>query len=119
MDMLYGWLNGGVLNDPFGEFMIEQKDRRGRGNACSGSASLMDESINWNEWYGIKTENVLRDLLSCHSKSTEKVSYVELHRSRSEDLVHKVLTAGKYWNAIRLCQIDRGSGLIDMTKISI
>jgi len=74
MKMLASWLRSGVLKDPCGEFMIQRLIR----------SDIDGDS--WNTTFSVRPENVLEGILSPNF------------------LKQKVLTTGKYWNAIHHCE---------------
>jgi gamma-tubulin complex component 2 len=89
MAMLQGWLEGGEIRDPFHEFMIESTE----------SSALGDDS-DWNNWYIVRQEHVPMAFLSPNGQS-----HMTSQRGKHmEDVVKKILTTGKYWNAVRLCE---------------
>eukprot|EP00978_Attheya_sp_CCMP212_P011992 scaffold29709_cov53-Attheya_sp.AAC.4 len=89
MAMLQGWLEGGEIRDPFHEFMIESTE----------SSALGDDS-DWNDWYRVRQEHVPMAFLSPNGQS-----HMTSQRGKHmEDVVKKILTTGKYWNAVRLCE---------------
>ena len=80
MAMLSMWLHRGVLKDPYGEFMIGKLHSRQQ----SKTPDLFDGD-SWNSIFVIAEEHVL--------------TYV----SSPVNVAEKVLTAGKYWNAVLYC----------------
>ena len=87
LSMLRGWLDSGTLSDPYGEFMIEHSpDEDSHGISTSGD--------NWLHWYIVRDEHILCSL--------------SLTGREREIAVDKILTTGKYWNAIQFCQGSQG-----------
>ena len=106
MLMLDNWLKSGALSDPYSEFMIEETIQD------MEKISFMDDDDDWDNWYMIREEHVLRVFTSTTSTphlnfSKDKKYNFCPHMIRSDEadeMVRKVLTAGKYWNAISLCK---------------
>ena len=99
LSMLRGWLDSGTLSDPYGEFMIEQSpDEDSHGIVPGGISTACD---NWLHWFIVRDEHILCSL-----------SLTGREREISAD---KILTTGKYWNAIQFCQGSQGHEL-DETK---
>ena len=84
LSMLRGWLDRGELGDTYGEFMIYRDPEKGE---MVGSS---DQGNDWEGWFAIREEQVLSSLLSTGWERT--------------DTVTKLLTAGKYWNAVAMCK---------------
>ena len=79
LDMMTEWLQSGVLHDQYGEFMV------GRSQTNNFQAkSLRFDRDAWTDHFVIKDEHVL-----------EVVS--------AEWIKEKVMTTGKYWNAVQAC----------------
>jgi gamma-tubulin complex component 2 len=78
MHMLTTWLQDGLLQDPYKEFMIEVEEK------SSGSAWQNSKA---KESFVLKEEHVLTELLS------------------SEVLLQKVEATGKYWRAVKACEV--------------
>lgn len=88
MSMLTTWLRHGLLQDPYNEFMIEiNSDTAGSTRPLSRHSA--DADFN-NESFLVREEHVLTELLS------------------SEVLLQKVVAAGKYWRAVRACEVVLG-----------
>lgn len=97
MEMLRGWLQDGNLKDPFSEFMIEESGRMKRQDFCY---NIGDGSVDqWSQWYCLREEHVLNIMKSCDDSGDSNRN----HQEPSKNLALKVLTTGKYWNAIILC----------------
>jgi len=78
MAILQSWLETGILDDPFNEFMIERSHESTIDSLCDGDS--------WNRLFMIVTENVIDGALSPNL------------------LREKVLATGKYLNAIHFCE---------------
>ena len=76
--MLDTWLESGVINDPFNEFMIETCE-------CPDAVGGYDGDT-WNGMFRIRSDHVLKCVLS------------------SPVVQEQILLTGKYWNAVQLCQ---------------
>ncbi len=87
LSMLRGWLDNGSLSDPYGEFMIEQlPNEDSQANVPGGGNTPGD---NWFHWFSVRDEHILCSL--------------SLMGREREVAVDKILTTGKYWNAIKFC----------------
>lgn len=84
MTMLTTWLQHGLLRDPYAEFMIEIKDQdtNGRSNFKHSADSDFNKVS-----YKVREEHCLTELLS------------------SDVLLQKVVATGKYWRAVRDCEV--------------
>lgn len=92
-DILRRWVEDGTLNDPYGEFMIEET---GEMKPQDINTNILGASVDqWGNWYSLREEHVLTVM-----KNTSTTS----HGSSHMDLPLKILTTGKYWNATLLCQ---------------
>ena len=93
MEMLSGWVEDGSLYDPYEEFMIEEKRRDIIPLASAGVDAMDEDSLSWKNWYVLRDEHVL-NILKSHEIGFNEIA----------GLAQKILTTGKYWNAISLCQ---------------
>ena len=84
MTMLTTWCRHGLLRDPYAEFMIEIKDQEADGRSKSKHSA--DSDFN-NVSYTVREEHCLTELLS------------------SDVLLQKVVATGKYWRAVRDCEV--------------
>lgn len=75
--MLDAWLESGLIDDPFGEFMIATSETLDAIRGYDGDS--------WNEMFRIRKEHVLDSCLSAASAQQQ------------------ILLTGKYWNAVQLC----------------
>ena len=75
--MLDAWLESGLIDDPFGEFMVATSE--------SSDAIGGYDGDTWNEMFRIREEHVLDSCLSAAS------------------VQQQILLTGKYWNAVQLC----------------
>ena len=82
MTMMTTWLQSGILHDPYNEFMVKgsQPIRDHQSNTFDGDA--------WANLFSINEEHVLEGIVS--ADWTKK----------------KVMTTGKYWVAVKACQVD-------------
>ena len=88
LSMLRGWLDSGSISDPYGEFMIQQSpDEDSRGVVLGGGSTSGE---NWLHWFIVCDEHIL-----CTLSLTGRERGIA---------VDKILTTGKYWNAIQFCQ---------------
>ena len=87
LSMLQGWLDNGSLSDPYGEFMIEQLPNEDSQGIVPGGGNTPGD--NWFHWFIVRDEHILCSL--------------SLTGREREVAVEKILTAGKYWNAIKFC----------------
>ena len=92
LSMLRGWLDNGTLSDPYGEFMIEQSPDEDSHGIVRGGIST--SGVNWLHWFIVRDEHILCSL--------------SLTGREREIAVDKILTTGKYWNAIQFCQGSQG-----------
>ncbi len=102
MDMLSGWVEDGSLNDPYEEFMIEERKKVPGVASLNNVIDPMEEdSLSWKSWYILRDEHVLNVLKTHDTEFLEKNNNND--RSIVNGLVQKILTTGKYWNAIASC----------------
>jgi gamma-tubulin complex component 2 len=87
-DMLIQWLQGGFLQDPYGEFMIHQTHL---GSLDQQNFILYDDD--WSKWYRLRPKHVFHSLMATRGASLD-----------SDSTIQKILLAGKYWNAVSLCK---------------
>jgi len=77
--------------------MIEESGRMKRQDFCY---NIGDGSVDqWSQWYCLREEHVLNIMKSCDDSGDGNRN----HQEPSKNLALKVLTTGKYWNAIILC----------------
>ena len=86
--MLSQWLESGYLQDPYGEFMIQQSHL---GSLDKQNFVLYDDD--WAKWYSLRTEHVFQTLISYGDKGFD-----------TDTTIQKILLTGKYWNAVSLCK---------------
>jgi len=84
MTMLTTWLQHGLLRDPYDEFLIEIKDKEA--SSQSKLKHSADSDFN-NVFYTVREEHCLTELVS------------------SDLLLRKVVATGKYWRAVRDCEV--------------
>ena len=80
MEMMSSWLQTGLLKDPYEEFMIRQTS-----DSNSEKQPIDLDGDAWMALFEIDATNVLKDIIS--NDWTKK----------------KILTTGKYWNAVNAC----------------
>jgi gamma-tubulin complex component 2 len=81
MGMMTAWLQSGVLQDPYEEFMVK------RSQAHSRSQSAVFDGDAWATLFTIDEQHVLEGVVSANWTK------------------QKVMTTGKYWNAVQACHI--------------
>lgn len=102
MEMLSGWVEDGSLNDPYEEFMIEERKKIPGVALLNNVIDPMEEdSLSWKSWYILRDEHVLNVLKTHDTEFSGKNNNND--RSIGSGLVQKILTTGKYWNAIASC----------------
>jgi gamma-tubulin complex component 2 len=80
MDMMSGWLQNGTLRDPYEEFMVQRTMKNGPRTQFDGDS--------WMGLFFIKEDHVLDGVVS------------------DDWTKQKILTTGKYWNAVNACHVD-------------
>jgi gamma-tubulin complex component 2 len=83
MEMLSSWLQTGLLRDPYAEFMVK---RSTESNTRPQAAELDGDA--WMALFSINEEQILEVAVS------------------NEWTKQKILTTGKYWNAVHACHVD-------------
>jgi gamma-tubulin complex component 2 len=81
--MLTTWLQSGVLQDPYEEFMVERSK-----SFRAQEQSVAVDGDAWSALFVIKEQHVLEGAMS------------------SDWTTQKVLTTGKYWNAVQACNVE-------------
>jgi gamma-tubulin complex component 2 len=81
MRMMTAWLQSGILQDPYEEFMVK------RSQAHSRSQSAVFDGDAWEGLFTIDEQHVLEGVVSANWTK------------------QKVMTTGKYWNAVQACHI--------------
>jgi gamma-tubulin complex component 2 len=79
MEIMSDWLQTGRLNDPSGEFMVQR---------CAPNARTVLDGDSWFTLFQINEEHVLQGIAP---------------NNWTKD---KILTTGKYWNAVQDCHLD-------------
>eukprot|EP00980_Cylindrotheca_fusiformis_P011700 scaffold2783_cov129-Cylindrotheca_fusiformis.AAC.1 len=80
LDMLSAWLESGRLIDPYGEFMVQRSTKDIQPREFDGDA--------WMELFTINEQHIVEGITS--DKRTRE----------------RILTTGKYWNAVLACHVD-------------
>lgn len=79
MEMMSEWLQTGKLNDPYGEFMIQRTTTNQR---------VPFDGDSWLGIFQINDDHVVQGI------------------APNDWIKDKILTTGKYWNAVHQCQLD-------------
>jgi gamma-tubulin complex component 2 len=87
MEMMSSWLQTGLLKDPYEEFMI----RRPSDSKQKTSKLIELDGDAWMALFEIDEIHVLKDVIT--NDWTKK----------------KILTTGRYWNAVNACSVDQES----------
>ncbi|CAJ1966715.1 unnamed protein product [Cylindrotheca closterium] len=85
LDMMAEWLESGRLNDPYKEFMVQQ--------SSSEFDATQFDGDDWMAMFSIDEDNILEGVTS------------------DEWTKERIMTTGKYWNAVHACQVDVGAFL--------
>ena len=80
MEMMSSWLKTGLLRDPYEEFMVKQSGIRAHSVGFDGDA--------WETLFSVNEAHVLEVVVS------------------NDWTKQKILTTGKYWNAVQACDVD-------------
>ncbi|KAL3942050.1 MAG: hypothetical protein SGBAC_003678 [Bacillariaceae sp.] len=83
LDMMAEWLESGRLNDPYKEFMVQQ--------SSSEFDATQFDGDDWMAMFSIDEQNILEGVTS------------------DDWTKEKIMTTGKYWNAVHTCQVDVGA----------
>jgi gamma-tubulin complex component 2 len=91
VEMMSAWLQSGRLADPYGEFMVQRSTDKSNVAEFDGDA--------WMALFSVNEDHILEGVTS--DKWTKE----------------KILTTGKYWNAVHACHVDVDKMQGDVQKI--
>jgi len=115
VNILNRWLEKGELDDPYGEFMIVQNQNHNHQGGGGGDnfqhrpdVTYMNSREDWNNWFSVQDKHILGKMFPDSSSYGYQLLRGTAAQATStpndmDDTIRKVLTAGKYWNAIALC----------------